>query len=110
MARSATAAAGDQLVMWDFSGKGPEGSRPQQLAGHTDRIDCLAFQPGGNFLVSGGRDWRLSLWWPGKSLTALDAHLTDSEPSCLRWSPDARFIAVGERGGTLSIYELVRLS
>lgn len=101
--------AADQLVVWDFSGKGPEGSRPLQLAGHTDRIDCLAFQPGGSFLVSGGRDWRLSLWLPGKSTAALDAHLTDSEPSCLRWSPDSRFVAVGERSGTLSIYELVRL-
>lgn len=101
--------AGDQLVVWDFSGKGPEGSRPLQLAGHTDRIDCLAFQPGGSYLVSGGRDWRLSLWLPGKSTAALDAQLTDSEPACLRWSPDSRFIAVGERGGTLSIYELVRL-
>lgn len=103
-------AAGDVLVLWDFGGKGPEGSRPLQLAGHTDRIECLAFQPGGPFLVSGGRDWRLSLWLPGKSTTALDAHLTDSEPSCLRWSADGRFVAVGERGGALSIYELVRLA
>lgn len=102
-------AAGDALVVWDFGGKGPEGSRPLQLAGHTDRIECLAFQPGGAFLVSGGRDWRLSLWLPGKVSTALDAHLTDAEPSCLRWSPDGRFLAVGERGGALSIYELVRL-
>lgn len=102
--------AGDVLVLWDFGGKGPEGSRPLQLAGHTDRIECLAFQPGGSFLVSGGRDWRLSLWSPGKATTALDAHLTDSEPSSLRWSPDGRFVAVGERGGALSIYELVRLA
>lgn len=102
-------AAGDVLVLWDFGGKGPEGSRPLQLAGHTDRIECLAFQPGGPFLVSGGRDWRLSLWLPGKATTAIDAHLTDSEPSCLRWSADGRFVAVGERSGALSIYELVRL-
>ena len=101
--------ADNQVVVWDFGGKGPEGSRPKQLSGHTDRIECLAAQRGGPFLVSGGRDWRLSLWWPGKASQALDAHLTDSEPSCLQWSPNGCFIAVGERKGKLSIYELEQL-
>lgn len=103
-------AADDQVVVWDFSGKGPEGSRPLQLRGHTDRIECVAFQPAGNHLVTGGRDWRVSLWLPGKSSAALDAQLTDSEPTCLRWSPDGRFIAVGERNGKLSVFELVRIA
>lgn len=102
-------AADDQVVVWDFGGKGPEGSRPVQLRGHTDRIECIAFQPSGNYLATGGRDWRVSLWLPGKSSVALDAQLTDSEPTCLRWSSDGRFMAVGERGGRLSIFELVRL-
>jgi WD40 repeat protein len=101
--------AGNELVLWDFSGKGPEGSKPIQLSGHTDRIECLAFQPGGGYLVSGGRDWRLNLWWPQKFKQAIDAHLTDSEPTCLRWSPDGRFLAVGERKGRLAVFELVRL-
>lgn len=102
-------AAHDMVVVWDFSGKGPEGSRPLQLSGHTDRIDCLSFQPNGQYLLTGGRDWRISLWQPGKYPTALDAHLTDSEPSSIRWSPDGRLIAVGERNGTLSFYELIKL-
>lgn len=101
--------AGNEVVCWDFSGRGPEGTRPVQLSGHTDRIECLAFQPAGGYLVSGGRDWRLNLWWPQKFRQAVDAHLTDSEPTCLRWSPDGRHVAVGERKGKLSVYELVRL-
>jgi len=102
-------AAGDRVVVWDFGGKGPEGSAPLQLVGHTDRIECLAYQPRGNFLATAGLDWRLSLWLPGKFPAAIDAHLTDSEPSCMRWSPDGRFLALGERKGQLSIYELVRI-
>lgn len=101
--------AGNEIVCWDFSGKGPEGSKPVQLSGHTDRVECLAFQPGGPYLVSAGRDWRLSLWLPGKAKQALDAHLTDSEPSSVRWSPDGRHVAVGERKGKLTVFELVKL-
>ncbi len=100
--------AGNEIVVWDFGGRGPEGTKPLQLSGHTDRLECLAFQPNGSFLVSGGRDWRLSLWLPGKAKVALDAHLTDSEPSVLRWSPDGRYVAVGERKGRLTIFELLQ--
>lgn len=99
--------AGNEIVCWDFGGKGPEGSKPRQLSGHTDRVEALAFQPGGPHLVSGGRDWRLSLWLPGKHTQALDAHLMDAEVSVIRWAPDGRHVAVGERGGKLSVVELV---
>lgn len=100
--------AGETIVIWDFGGKGPEGSKPLQLRGHTDRVETLAFQPAGPYLVSGGRDWRVSLWLPGKATQALDAHLADAEVSAIRWAPDNRHVAVGESKGMLTIYELVQ--
>ncbi len=99
--------AGADLIVWDFGGKGPEGSKPIQLAGHTERIDCLAWHPTGPYLVSGGRDWRLSLWCPGKTTHALDAHLASSEVSVVSWSPNGERLAVGEKSGRLAVYELV---
>jgi len=104
--RQLATSSGSQVVVWDFGGKGPEGSRPLELSAHTDRIDCLAYQSGGSWLVSGGRDWRVALWLPGKAERPVDIQVTASEVSTLRWSPDGRFLAVGERGGALSIYEL----
>lgn len=98
--------SGNDIVCWDFGGKGPEGSKPIQLTGHTDRVESLAFQPGGAHLVSGGRDWRLSLWQPGRHTQALDAHLMGAAVSTVRWSPNGRFVAVGEATGRLSVFEL----
>ncbi|HEY5102339.1 MAG TPA: hypothetical protein VII70_06120, partial [Steroidobacteraceae bacterium] len=69
-------------------------------------IDCLAYQPGGPWLLSGGRDWRVALWLPGKAAAPVDILMTASEVSALRWSADGRYLAVGERSGALSIYEL----
>jgi WD40 repeat protein len=104
--RQLATASAAQVVVWDFGGKGPEGSRPLELSAHTDRIDCLAYQSGGPWLVSGGRDWRVALWLPGKASAPVDILTTASEVSALRWSADGRYLAVGERGGAVSIYEL----
>jgi WD40 repeat protein len=98
---------GNELVLWDFSGRGPEGTKPVVLSGHTDRVDAFAWQSGGEHLVSGGRDWRLNLWRPGKATQPLDVQMLDSEISAARWSPDGKRVAVGERKGRLTIFELV---
>ena len=101
--------AGAEIVVWDFGGKGPEGSHARQLTGHTDRIDCIAFHPTGPWLASAGRDWRVSLWLPGKADRALDAHLANAAVTVLRWSPDGRELAVAERSGRVTIYALVEM-
>jgi WD40 repeat protein len=98
---------GNELVLWDFSGRGPEGSKPLVLSGHTDRVDSLAWQPGGEHLVSGGRDWRLVLWRPGRAREPIDVQMADAEISALRWAPDGKRVAVGEKQGRVSLYEMV---
>jgi WD40 repeat protein len=98
---------GNELVLWNFSGRGPEGTKPVVLSGHTDRIEAFAWQTGGEHLVSGGRDWRLNLWRPGKATQPLDVQMLDSEISATRWSPDGKRVAVGEKKGRITIFELV---
>ncbi|HTU67167.1 MAG TPA: WD40 repeat domain-containing protein [Steroidobacteraceae bacterium] len=98
---------GNELVLWDFSGRGPEGTKPIVLSGHTERVDSLAWQSGGEHLVSGGRDWRLNLWRPGKSTQPLDVQMLDSEITATRWSPDGKRLAVGEKKGRVTLFELV---
>ncbi len=99
-------AANNELVIWDFSGRGPEGTRPQQYRGHTERVTGIALQTNGNYAATIGKDWRLSLWLPGKSSIALDAHLAESEPVLLSWSPDGRKLLLGEQSGQISVYHL----
>jgi len=98
---------GNDVVLWDFSGRGPEGTRPVMLSGHTDRVESFHWQPGGEHIVTGGRDWRLSLWRPGKAQQPIDVQMVDSEISVVRWSPDGKRVAVGEKQGRLTIFDLV---
>ncbi len=99
--------AGPEVVLWDFGGRGPEGTRPIVLSGHTERVGAFAWQPGGEHLVSGGRDWRLSLWRPGKTTQPVDVQVVDSDVSAVRWSPDGKRVAVGEKKGRVTLFDLV---
>jgi WD40 repeat protein len=105
--RYLASSAGNEVVLWDFSGKGPEGTRPIVLNGHTDRVDSFAWQPGGDHLVSAGRDWRLTLWRPAKTREPIDVQMLDSDISVVRWSPDGKWLATGEKQGRITVFELV---
>jgi len=98
---------GNEMVLWDFAGKGPEGSKPVVLSGHTDRVDAFAWQTGGEHLLSGGRDWRLVLWRPGRAREPIDVQMADGEISAMRWSPDGKRVAIGEKQGRVSLFEVV---
>jgi WD40 repeat protein len=98
-------AAGSTLTVWDFSGKGPEGSRPIELRSHSERISALAFRPSGTSLVSAARDRRLLLWRVGGSDTPQDAHLLADECTLLRFARGAERLAVGDARGGLSIFD-----
>src|SRR5690606_1626721 len=93
------------VVVWDFGGKGPEGSEPLQLNGHEDRIEALSFQPGGGLLASAGRDWRVTLWRPGPgSRSALDIQLLEGPACNAAWSPDGRRLAVAQANGRIRFF------
>ena len=105
--RYLASSAGNEVVLWDFSGKGPEGTRPIVLNGHTERVDSFAWQPGGDHLVSAGRDWRLTLWRPAKAKQPVDVQMLDSDVSVVRWSPDGKRLVAGEKQGRVTVFELV---
>jgi WD40 repeat protein len=97
--------AGSLLIVWDFSGKGPEGSRPIELRSHSERVTALACRPSGTWLVSAALDRRLLLWRVGASDTPQDAHLLADECTLLRYSRSGDRLAVGDARGGLSIFD-----
>jgi WD40 repeat protein len=99
-------AADEQIVVWDFGGRGPEGSEPLQLHSHTARVTALACQPRGALLAAGARDRRLTLWRPAQPQQPIDADLLADEIALLRWSNDGEQLAVADRGGNLYLYAL----
>lgn len=99
-------AADQQIIVWDFSGRGPEGSEPLYLTAHTARLTQLAFQPKGPLLAAGSRDHRLTLWRPAQPQQPVDADMLADEVALLRWSNDGAQLAVADRSGALYIYNV----
>jgi len=97
---------GEQITVWDFRGKGPEGTRPLELNWHVDLVAALAFHPQSHYLASGGRDGRLALWHPGETLASLDAHQLPAIAAVLAWSADGKRLAVGCESGLVRLYDL----
>ncbi|MEO8313753.1 MAG: hypothetical protein ABI645_03065 [Pseudomonadota bacterium] len=104
----ATASSGaSSIVLWDFGGKGPEGSDPLQLSAHEERIEALAWQGNGPLLASAGRDWRVVLWRPApNSRAALDIQLLDGPAGSACWSPDGTCLAVAQASGKIRFFSL----
>lgn len=105
--RYLAAAAGNELLLWDFSTRSGARADPavQRLPAHSERITALGFRPGGNWLASAGQDRRLLWWRAGAGDSPQDAHLLPDECSLLRFSRDGKQLAVGDAGGGLSIFE-----
>ncbi len=87
-----------EVTLWDFSGRGPQGSRPKTLDGHTRRVTALAFS--GSTLASASADGTVRLWNvpKNKPLAVIDV---EDEITRLAWHPRGGALAIGTATGTV---------
>jgi WD40 repeat protein len=99
---SLLATGGDAAVtVWDFRGKGPEGSRPIQLAAHEGLCTQLAFHPKKGQLASASADSSVLLWEPRRSNRPLCYGFLDGEATALAWHPDQSTLVGADARGTV---------
>ncbi len=101
----ATAGA-PSVTVWDFGGKGPEGSKPMVLQGHQAFVSALTFAPKKALLASGGDDSGVLLWFPRKQLTPLGFSFVDGAVSGLAFHPSQRLLFAGDAQGTLTAIDV----
>ncbi len=95
---------GNQVTIWDCSGKGPAGSKPISFELHEEPLSVLAFQNRGPLLASACGDGILALWFPGGWQRALAQTKVESGISQLAWSPNDARIALGGETGDVSVW------
>lgn len=96
------ATAGSPAVtIWDCSGPGPAGRRPDVLEEHGGLITALAWQPGGTLLASGAQDGSLRIWAPGRHDRAVYRHDLEGGVVAAVWNHDGGHLAVSGEDGTI---------
>jgi WD40 repeat protein len=100
------ATSGDATAtLWDFRGKGPEGTRPMHLEAHQGLVTCLAFSRRKGILASGSQDTSVLLWEPRRGSRPIRHAFLKDEVTALAWHPEHRGLLGGDASGNVCFWE-----
>jgi WD40 repeat protein len=104
------ATGGSNVVcIWDMkaSSRGPEGSQPLMLHGHTEEgsLTAVAYQARGFLLASAGLDGQVFLWQQANTRGPQvgSFKFPSGEASVLAWSRDDKSLATGSGSGAVAV-------
>lgn len=101
------ATSGDATVTcWNFSGKGPEGTRPVLLEGHQAPVSALAFDPSSERLASGAEDTGVIVWSPRKSRRAQRFAFLDDQVTVVAWANEGGVLLAADAVGGVAVFEV----
>ncbi|XP_011146002.1 periodic tryptophan protein 2 homolog isoform X2 [Harpegnathos saltator] len=93
-----------QLLVWEWQSE----TYAMKQQGHRTDINCLAYSPDGQYIVTGGDDGKMKLWNTMTGFCTLTFHEHTSSVSSVLFSHNRKFIASASLDGTVRAYDLVR--
>jgi len=80
------------------------------LVEHTDRVQCVAFNPMGDTVATSGRDQTVRLWdsLTGIALDIFKGHT--SEVSCCVFSPDGSVLVTASRDKPVKLWQKIKIT
>lgn len=94
----------DAIIVWNFTGKGPEGSKPMMLLHHLRPPEVLATHPKKPLLLSGGPDRSVLLWSLKTGERPLGLDRLGSSVAALAFNPAAALAYAADADGRLQAY------
>jgi serine/threonine protein kinase/WD40 repeat protein len=92
--------SGQDIYLWDVKHLKLKG----QLQGHGHRVNCLAFSPDGNRLISGGEDGAVRVWDTETQSLLLTLREHTHEVTSVAVSPDGKQLASASVDGSVIIW------
>lgn len=97
---------GEEIVVWSFRGRGPEGTTPILLKAHTKLVTTLVTAPSDHRLLSGGRDGLVCVWRPQRSETPIVQHAMSAAVAHVAFRDDGAMAAAADDKGQLVLLRL----
>jgi WD40 repeat protein len=95
-------AGGPGATIWDFSGAGPEGSKPVGLGKHEELLTALAWAPRRPLIVTADSAGRVQLWRiDGKRAEQLARLEMGIAVTAVAWAPNGRHLVVAGEDGAI---------
>lgn len=97
---------GEEIVVWSFRGRGPEGTSPILLKGHSKLVTTLATAPSDHRLASGGRDGLFCVWRPQRSETPVAQYAMSAPVAHVAFRDDGTVAAAADEKGRVVTLKL----
>ncbi|XP_043268384.1 periodic tryptophan protein 2 homolog isoform X2 [Venturia canescens] len=93
-----------QLLVWEWQSE----TYAMKQQGHSNNMNCLAYSPDGQYIVTGGDDGKVKIWntMTGFCIVTFQEHI--SAISSVLFSHNRKFIVSASYDGTARAYDLTR--
>ncbi|XP_011500675.1 PREDICTED: periodic tryptophan protein 2 homolog [Ceratosolen solmsi marchali] len=93
-----------QLLVWEWQSE----TYAMKQQGHSSNMNCIAYSPDGQLIVTGGTDGKLKLWSTSSGFCSVTFHDHTSSISGVLFSTNRKFILSASLDGTVRAYDLMR--
>ncbi|KYM98308.1 Periodic tryptophan protein 2 like protein, partial [Cyphomyrmex costatus] len=93
-----------QLLVWEWQSE----TYAMKQQGHRTNMNCLAYSPDGQYIITGGDDGKVKLWNTLTGFCTLTFHEHTSSISSVLFSHNRKFVASASLDGTVRAYDLAR--
>ncbi|XP_034195473.2 periodic tryptophan protein 2 homolog [Osmia lignaria lignaria] len=93
-----------QLLVWEWQSE----TYAMKQQGHSNNMNCLAYSPDGQYIVTGGDDGKVKLWNTTNGFCSITFQEHTSTVTGVLFSHNRKFIVSTSLDGTVRAYDLAR--
>ncbi|KAK1121674.1 hypothetical protein K0M31_009985 [Melipona bicolor] len=93
-----------QLLVWEWQSE----TYAMKQQGHSNNMNCLAYSPDGQYIVTGGDDGKVKLWNTMNGFCSITFQEHTSAITGVMFSHNRKFIVSASLDGTVRAYDLAR--
>lgn len=93
-----------QLLVWEWQSE----QYVMKQQGHSSEMNCIAYSPDGQYIVTGGEDAKVKVWNVNNGFCFVTFSEHASAVTALEFSNNKKFLVSASLDGTVRAYDLIR--